>query len=68
MCRTKLENLFSVGLHNLENRYDFTSMENVCENVTHFCNTVLKMIRHKRAWSMNQALFLVLTAVTVAVL
>ena len=55
--------LYWVGPHNMKNTYAFTSMENVCENVITFCNSFQrshgKIIKLKRAWTVNECVYII---------
>ena len=57
-----IPNFFWVGPHNLNNKYAFTSMENVCQNVILFCNKLDKDINVniKYGWELNTAIFYIL--------
>lgn len=58
---SSLSGLYWVGPHNMNNRYAFTSMENVCENVIAFCNSFQtpgrRRIQLRRAWTVNGGVY-----------
>ena len=57
-AETLYSNLFWVGPHNMNNTYDFTSLENVCENVIAFCNKFDSTIKipRRRFLKLNDAI------------
>lgn len=56
-----INNLYWVGPHNLNNRYAFTSMENVCQNVLAFCKRfdTRVTLNVQTPWELNDIVLLI---------